>query len=405
MNKKQNITILGATGSIGQSTLDIVARHPDKFSVFALTAYSQVEKLSDLCVQFLPQYAVINGEENAEKLNKLLKSKGCDTQVLCKEDALSFVATHKDTDMVMAAIVGAAGFVSAFAAAECGKKILLANKETLVMGGELFMRAANTHHAAVLPVDSEHNAVFQTLPESVRVEMANGVFSGRLNDKIASILITASGGSFLHTPLNEFEKITPQMAVKHPKWSMGRKISVDSSTMMNKGLEVIEACRLFMLPADKIEVAIHPQSIIHGMTRYTDGSILAQLGTPDMRVPIAHCLGLPERIASGVAALDFFALDKLTFHRPDLQRFPCLRLAFDALKTGGAMPCILNAANEIAVAAFLNEQIRFTQIAQVIEKTMENVPNTVADNVADLLKIDKNARIVADEIINKFQAA
>lgn len=405
MNKKQNITILGATGSIGQSTLDIVARHPDKFSVFALTAYSQVEKLGDLCVQFSPQYAVINGEENAEKLNKLLKSKGCDTQVLCKEDALSFVATHKDTDMVMAAIVGAAGFVSAFAAAECGKKILLANKETLVMGGELFMRAANTHHAAVLPVDSEHNAVFQTLPESVRHEMANGVFSGSLNDKIASILITASGGSFLHTPLNEFEKITPQMAVKHPKWSMGRKISVDSSTMMNKGLEVIEACRLFNLPAEKIEVVIHPQSIIHGMTRYTDGSILAQLGTPDMRIPIAHCLGLPKRIASGVEPLDFFALDKLTFHRPDFQRFPCLKLAFDALKNGGTMPCILNAANEIAVAAFLNEQIRFTQIAQVIEKTMENVPNTVADNVADLLQIDKNARIVADEMIKKFQAA
>lgn len=405
MNKKQNITILGSTGSIGQSTLDIVARHPDKFSVFALTAYSQVEKLGDLCVQFSPQYAVINGEENAEKLNKLLKSKGCDTQVLCKEDALSFVATHKDTDMVMAAIVGAAGFVSAFAAAECGKKILLANKETLVMGGELFMATANANHAPVLPVDSEHNAVFQTLPESVRCDMANGIFSGSLNDKIASILITASGGSFLHTPLNEFEKITPQMAVKHPKWSMGRKISVDSSTMMNKGLEVIEACRLFMLPADKIEVAIHPQSIIHGMTRYTDGSILAQLGTPDMRVPIAHSLGLPERIASGVAPLDFFALDKLTFYRPDFERFPCLRLAFEALKTGGAMPCILNAANEIAVAAFLNEQIRFTQIAQVIEKTMENVPNTVADNVADLLQIDKNARIVADEMIKKFQAA
>ncbi|MBQ9681966.1 MAG: 1-deoxy-D-xylulose-5-phosphate reductoisomerase [Neisseriaceae bacterium] len=403
--KKQNITILGATGSIGQSTLDILRQHPDKFSVFALTAYSQVEKLGDLCVQFSPQYAVINGEENAEKLNKLLKSKGCDTQVLCKEDALSFVATHKNTDMVMAAIVGAAGFVSAFAAAECGKKILLANKETLVMGGELFMATANANHAPVLPVDSEHNAVFQTLPESVRREMANGVFSGSLNDKIASILITASGGSFLHTPLNKFEKITPQMAVKHPKWSMGRKISVDSSTMMNKGLEVIEACRLFMLPADKIEVVIHPQSIIHGMTRYADGSILAQLGTPDMRVPIAHSLGLPERIASGVAPLDFFALDKLTFHRPDFERFPCLRLAFEALKTGGAMPCILNAANEIAVAAFLNEQIRFTQIAQVIEKTMENVPNTVADNVADLLKIDKNARIVADEIIKKFQAA
>lgn len=405
MMKKQNITILGATGSIGQSTLDILRQHPDKFSVFALTAYSQVEKLGDLCVQFSPQYAVINGEENAEKLNKLLKSKGCDTQVLCKEDALSFVATHKNTDMVMAAIVGAAGFVSAFAAAECGKKILLANKETLVMGGELFMATANANHAPVLPVDSEHNAVFQTLPESVRREMANGVFSGSLNDKIASILITASGGSFLHTPLNKFEKITPQMAVKHPKWSMGRKISVDSSTMMNKGLEVIEACRLFMLPADKIEVVIHPQSIIHGMTRYADGSILAQLGTPDMRVPIAHSLGLPERIASGVAPLDFFALDKLTFHRPDFERFPCLRLAFEALKTGGAMPCILNAANEIAVAAFLNEQIRFTQIAQVIEKTMENVPNTVADNVADLLKIDKNARIVADEIIKKFQAA
>lgn len=405
MMKKQNITILGATGSIGQSTLNIVARHPDKFSVFALTAYSQVEKLSDLCVQFSPQYAVINGEENAEKLNKLLKSKGCDTQVLCGEDALSFVATHHKTDLVMAAIVGAAGFVSAFAAAECGKKILLANKETLVMGGELFMRAANTHHAAVLPVDSEHNAVFQTLPECVRHEMANGVFSGSLNDKIASILITASGGSFLHTPLNEFEKITPQMAVKHPKWSMGRKISVDSSTMMNKGLEVIEACRLFDLPAEKIEVAIHPQSIIHGMTRYTDGSILAQLGTPDMRVPIAHCLGLPERIASGVAPLDFFALDKLTFYRPDFERFPCLRLAFEALKTGGAMPCILNAANEIAVAAFLDNQIRFTQIAQVIEKTMENLPNTKADNVADLLQTDKNARMTADEIVKKFQAA
>lgn len=405
MMKKQNITILGATGSIGQSTLDILRRHLDRFSVFALTAYSQVQKLADLCVQFSPKYAVIDGENNAEKLSLLLKSKACETQVLCSENALSFVATHPETDLVMAAIVGAAGFVSAFAAAECGKKILLANKETLVMGGELFMRAANTHHAAVLPVDSEHNAVFQTLPESVRCDMANGIFSGSLNEQIASILITASGGSFWQTPLDEFDKITPQMAVKHPKWSMGRKISVDSSTMMNKGLEVIEACRLFGLPAEKIEVAIHPQSIIHGMTRYTDGSILAQLGTPDMRIPIAHCLGLPERIVSGVAALDFFALDKLTFHRPDLQRFPCLRLAFDALKIGGVMPCILNAANEIAVAAFLDHQIRFTQIAQVIEKTMENVPNTVTDNVADLLQIDNNARIVADEMIQQFQAA
>ena len=273
------------------------------------------------------------------------------------------------------------------------------------MGGELFMATANANHAPVLPVDSEHNAVFQTLPESVRCDMANGIFSGSLNNKIASIMITASGGSFWQTPLDEFDKITPQMAVKHPKWSMGRKISVDSSTMMNKGLEVIEACRLFGLPAEKIEVAIHPQSIIHGMTRYTDGSILAQLGTPDMRVPIAHCLGLPERIASGVAPLDFFALDKLTFHRPDLQRFPCLRLAFDALKIGGVMPCILNAANEIAVAAFLDNQIRFTKIAQVIEKTMENMPNTTADNVADLLQTDKNARITADEMIQQFQAA
>ena len=405
MNKKQNITILGATGSIGQSTLSVLSQHPDKFSVFALTAYSQVEKLADLCVQFSPKYAVIDGEQNAEKLSSLLKSKACESEVLCSENALSFVATHKDTDMVMAAIVGAAGFVSAFAAAECGKKILLANKESLVMGGELFMATANTHHAAVLPVDSEHNAVFQTLPENVRCEMANGVFSGSLKNQIASIIITASGGSFLHTPLNEFEKITPQMAVKHPKWSMGRKISVDSSTMMNKGLEVIEACRLFDLPHDTIEVAIHPQSIIHGMTRYTDGSVLAQLGTPDMRVPIAHCLGLPERIVSGVKPLDFFALDKLTFQRPDFARFPCLRLAFEALKQGGVMPCILNAANEIAVTAILNEQIRFTQIAQVIEKTMENMPNSAANNVANLLQVDKNARIVADEIVKRFQSA
>ena len=342
-------------------------------------------------------------ENNADKLNKLLKSKDCETEVICGENALSFVATHKDTDMVMAAIVGAAGFVSAFAAAECGKKILLANKESLVMGGELFMRAANTHHAAVLPVDSEHNAIFQTLPESVRHEMANGVFSGSLNDKIASVIITASGGSFLHTPLNEFEKITPQMAVKHPKWSMGRKISVDSSTMMNKGLEVIEACRLFMLTADKIEVAIHPQSIIHGMTRYTDGSVLAQLGTPDMRVPIAHCLGLPERIVSGVKPLDFFALDKLTFQRPDFARFPCLKLAFDALNMGGVMPCILNAANEIAVAAFLEKKCAFMDIPKIVEGCLEADWSAEADSLDDVFAIDALARNKAEEQFVKIR--
>ena len=387
----QVLTILGSTGSIGESTLDVVSRHPEKFRVFALTGHKQVEKLAVQCRTFRPEYAVVADAEHAARLEALLKRDGAATQVLHGAQALVDVASADEVSGVMCAIVGAAGLPSALAAAQKGKTIYLANKETLVVSGALFMETARANGAAVLPIDSEHNAIFQVLPRD---------YTGRLNEHgIRSIILTASGGPFLTADLGTFDSITPAQAVKHPNWSMGRKISVDSATMMNKGLELIEAHWLFNCPPDKLEVVIHPQSVIHSMVRYRDGSVLAQLGNPDMRTPIAYCLGLPERIDSGVGDLDFDALSALTFQKPDFDRFPCLKLAYEAMNAGGAAPCVLNAANEAAVAAFLDGQIKFTDIAKTVAHCLAQNFSDDLGNIENLLAQDAVTRRQAQEFI------
>ena len=388
---QQVLTILGSTGSIGESTLDVVSRHPEKFRVFALTGHKQVEKLAVQCRTFRPEYAVVADAEHAARLEALLKRDGAATQVLHGAQALVDVASADEVSGVMCAIVGAAGLPSALAAAQKGKTIYLANKETLVVSGALFMETARANGAAVLPIDSEHNAIFQVLPRD---------YTGRLNEHgIRSIILTASGGPFLTADLGIFDSITPAQAVKHPNWSMGRKISVDSATMMNKGLELIEAHWLFNCPPDKLEVVIHPQSVIHSMVRYRDGSVLAQLGNPDMRTPIAYCLGLPERIDSGVGDLDFDALSALTFQKPDFDRFPCLKLAYEAMNAGGAAPCVLNAANEAAVAAFLDGQIKFTDIAKTVAHCLAQDFSDDLGNIENLLAQDTITRRQAQEFI------
>ena len=387
----QVLTILGSTGSIGESTLDVVSRHPEKFRVFALAGHKQVEKLAAQCQTFRPEYAVVADAEHAAQLEALLKRDGAATQVLHGAQALVDVASADEVSGVMCAIVGAAGLPSALAAAQKGKTIYLANKETLVVSGALFMETARANGAAVLPIDSEHNAIFQVLPRD---------YTGRLNEHgIRSIILTASGGPFLTADLGTFDSITPAQAVKHPNWSMGRKISVDSATMMNKGLELIEAHWLFNCPPDKLEVVIHPQSVIHSMVRYRDGSVLAQLGNPDMRTPIAYCLGLPERIDSGVGDLDFDALSALTFQKPDFDRFPCLKLAYEAMNAGGAAPCVLNAANEAAVAAFLDGQIKFTDIAKTVAHCLAQDFSDDLGNIENLLAQDAVTRRQAQEFI------
>ena len=387
----QVLTILGSTGSIGESTLDVVSRHPEKFRVFALAGHKQVEKLAVQCRTFSPEYAVVADAEHAARLDALLKRDGAATQVLHGAQALVDVASADEVSGVMCAIVGAAGLPSALAAAQKGKTIYLANKETLVVSGALFMETARANGAAVLPIDSEHNAIFQVLPRD---------YTGRLNEHgIRSIILTASGGPFLTADLGTFDSITPAQAVKHPNWSMGRKISVDSATMMNKGLELIEAHWLFNCPPDKLEVVIHPQSVIHSMVRYRDGSVLAQLGNPDMRTPIAYCLGLPERIDSGVGDLDFDALSALTFQKPDFDRFPCLKLAYEAMNAGGAAPCVLNAANEAAVAAFLDGQIKFTDIAKTVAHCLAQDFSDDLGNIENLLAQDAVTRRQAQEFI------
>ena len=387
----QVLTILGSTGSIGESTLDVVSRHPEKFRVFALAGHKQVEKLAAQCQTFRPEYAVVADAEHAARLDALLKRDGAATQVLHGAQALVDVASADEVSGVMCAIVGAAGLPSALAAAQKGKTIYLANKETLVVSGALFMETARANGAAVLPIDSEHNAIFQVLPRD---------YTGRLNEHgIRSIILTASGGPFLTADLGTFDSITPAQAVKHPNWSMGRKISVDSATMMNKGLELIEAHWLFNCPPDKLEVVIHPQSVIHSMVRYRDGSVLAQLGNPDMRTPIAYCLGLPERIDSGVGDLDFDALSALTFQKPDFDRFPCLKLAYEAMNSGGAAPCVLNAANEAAVAAFLDGQIKFTDIAKTVAHCLAQDFSDDLGNIENLLAQDAVTRRQAQEFI------
>ena len=390
---QQVLTILGSTGSIGESTLDVVSRHPEKFRVFALAGHRQVDKLAAQCKQFRPEYAVVGDAGHAAELEKKLKQEGIDTQVLYGSQALIDVASADEVSGVMCAIVGAAGLPSALAAAQKGKTIYLANKETLVVSGALFMETARQNGATVLPIDSEHNAIFQVLPRD---------YTGRLNEHgINSIILTASGGPFLNTDLSTFDSITPEQAVKHPNWSMGRKISVDSASMMNKGLELIEAHWLFNCPPEKLEVVIHPQSVIHSMVRYRDGSVLAQLGNPDMRTPIAYCLGLPERIDSGVGELDFGALSALTFQKPDFDRFPCLKLAYQAMNAGGAAPCVLNAANEVAVAAFLDKRIKFTDIAKVVAHCLAQDFSDGRHDIEGLLAQDVQTRRQAEAFIGK----
>ena len=390
---QQVLTILGSTGSIGESTLDVVSRHPEKFRVFALAGHRQVDKLAAQCKQFRPKYAVVGDAGHAAELEKKLKQEGIDTQVLYGAQALIDVASADEVRGVMCAIVGAAGLPSALAAAQKGKTIYLANKETLVVSGALFMETARQNGSTVLPIDSEHNAIFQVLPRD---------YTGRLNEHgINSIILTASGGPFLNTDLSTFDSITPEQAVKHPNWSMGRKISVDSASMMNKGLELIEAHWLFNCPPEKLEVVIHPQSVIHSMVRYRDGSVLAQLGNPDMRTPIAYCLGLPERIDSGVGELDFGALSALTFQKPDFDRFPCLKLAYQAMNAGGAAPCVLNAANEVAVAAFLDKRIKFTDIAQVVAHCLAQDFSDGRHDIESLLAQDAQTRRQAEAFIGK----
>jgi 1-deoxy-D-xylulose-5-phosphate reductoisomerase len=389
----QNITILGATGSIGVSTLDVIARHPDRYRVYALTAHSRIAELAALCLRFRPEVAVTGSAEGASELAALLARDGVATEVLWGEAALCRVASAGGCDAVMAAIVGAAGLAPSLAAAQAGKKVLLANKEALVMSGQLFMTAVADSGATLLPIDSEHNAIFQCLPHDFNRATGAG------GHGIARILLTASGGPFLGRAADTLGSVTPEEAVAHPNWVMGRKISVDSATMMNKGLEVIEAAWLFGASADQIEVLIHPQSVIHSMVSYVDGSVLAQLGNPDMRTPIAHALAYPERIASGVAPLDLTAMAQLRFERPDLQRFPCLKLAYDALRAGGSAPALMNAANEVAVAAFLNRQIGFRMIDQLIASVMDTVPHEPVTDMAGLLEQDRRAREAAMEYL------
>ena len=388
----QSLTILGSTGSIGTSTLDVVARHPERFRIFALSGHSQTAKLAEQCIAFRPQYAVTANEAQAAELRTHLAAAGCQTEVLHGEQALCDIAAAPETDGVMAAIVGAAGLPPTLAAARAGKTIYLANKETLVVSGSLFMQTAAQSDARILPVDSEHNAIYQVLSPEKGYLKHNGV---------QSIILTASGGPFLHTDLADFPAITPEQAVKHPNWQMGRKISVDSATMMNKGLELIEAHWLFNCPPDKLETVIHPQSVVHSMVRYADGSVLAQMGTPDMRTPIAYCLGLPERIASGVPPLDFAALSALTFETPNYRRFPCLELAYQAMQAGGGVPCVLNAANEIAVAAFLAGRIRFTDIARTVRHCLEQDFSGSHHSLEGLLDLDAAARRAAEAFVQQ----
>ena len=388
---RKKLTVLGSTGSIGVSTLDVVARHPERFEIVALTGSTQLQRLAEQCRQFQPRYAVVLEESAAHDLRVLLQQAGCATEVLAGVAALEMVAALPEVDAVMAAIVGAAGLRPTLAAARAGKTILLANKETLVVAGALFIREARLSGATLLPIDSEHNAIFQALPAGYGGDPAAA--------GIARILLTASGGPFRTFSSAQLQAVTPEQACAHPNWSMGRKISVDSASMMNKGLEVIEAHWLFNIVASQIEVVVHPQSVIHSLVSYVDGSVLAQLGNPDMRTPIAHALAYPQRIDAGVAQLDLAAIACLQFEKPDLQRFPCLRLAFETLAAGGDRAAVLNAANEIAVSAFLERRIRFDQIAALVDLTLARIPLCQPESLEHVLAIDAEARAVAAQQI------
>ncbi len=387
----QSITILGATGSIGVSTLDVIARHPDRYRVFALTAHSKVDELAEQCKRFRPEVAVVGNAEAAQRLSAQLREQGVPTEVSYGEAALCEAASAPACTTVMAAIVGAAGLAPTIAAARAGKKVLLANKEALVISGQLFMDAIAASGSTLLPIDSEHNAIFQCLPLGYQREP--------VHHGIRKILLTASGGPFLDREVATLEHVTPEQAVAHPNWSMGRKISVDSATMMNKGLEVIEAHWLFGATPEQIEVVIHPQSVIHSMVSYADGSVLAQLGNPDMRTPIAHALAYPDRIDSGVDSVDLAQIAQLNFRKPDYERFPCLRLAFDALHAGGSAAAVLNAANEIAVEAFLDRRLGFREIPGLIETVMRRIPVEPVTDLDSVLAQDRAARAMALEMI------
>ncbi len=393
MSRPQQITVLGATGSIGLSTLDVIARHPERYQVFALTGFTRLSELFALCVRHVPQFAVVPQVEAARSLQDDLRAAGLPTRVLVGEEGLCQVASAPEVDAVMAAIVGAAGLRPTLAAVEAGKKILLANKEALVMSGALFMQAVRKSGSVLLPIDSEHNAIFQCMPQ----DFARGLNSVG----VRRILLTASGGPFRQTPMAELAHVSPDQACAHPNWSMGRKISVDSASMMNKGLELIEACWLFDAKPSQVEVVIHPQSVIHSLVDYVDGSVLAQLGNPDMRTPIANALAWPERIDSGVAPLDLFAIARLDFEAPDEQRFPCLRLARQAAEAGDSAPAMLNAANEVAVAAFLDGRVRYLEIASIIEEVLDREPVVTLDDLDAVFTADAKARILAEQWLSR----
>ncbi|MES2580097.1 MAG: 1-deoxy-D-xylulose-5-phosphate reductoisomerase [Pseudomonadota bacterium] len=389
----QNVTVLGSTGTIGLQTLDVIAQHADQYQIYALAANSNVEVMLKQCVQFQPKIAVLLNEKSALDLRSKLQAINSKTEVISGMTGLEQIASDSAVDIVMAAIVGAAGLKPAMAAARAGKRILLANKETLVLAGSLFMQAVKAGGATLLPIDSEHNAIFQVMPPQQLAQLSDG--------GVRKIILTASGGPFRQYSSAQLAAVTPAQALKHPNWVMGAKITIDSATLMNKGLEVIEAHWLFNAAPEQIEVVVHPQSVIHSMVEYIDGSVLAQLGNPDMRTPIAYALGYPNRIASGVAPLNLLEIAKLEFEAPDTKRFPCLQLAYDALQLGGTAPAILNAVNEVAVAAFLNNEIHFLDIPILIEKALASIKSEPVTSLAQLIDIDNEARHFAQNGIAK----
>ncbi|QDC43860.1 1-deoxy-D-xylulose-5-phosphate reductoisomerase [Methylophilus medardicus] len=390
----QYVTILGSTGTIGQQTLDVISQHPGRYGVFALTAHHNVNAMLQQCAQYQPRYAVMQDEDAAQLLRARMQAEQLNVEVLAGVDGLTEVAAHPEVAVVMAAIVGAAGLLPALAAAKAGKKILLANKETLVMAGQLFMDAVKQGQATLLPIDSEHNAIFQVMPKHAYNDLSDV--------GVNQIILTASGGPFRGYTHAQLQDVTPALALKHPNWVMGAKITIDSSTLMNKGLEVIEAHWLFNARPEQIEVVVHPQSVIHSMVSYVDGSILAQLGNPDMRTPIAYGLAYPERITSGVKPLSLLDIAKLEFEAPDTVRFPCLRLAYDALAAGGTAPAILNAANEVAVAAFLNDQIRYLDIPRLLEEALQHIVAAPVQSIEQLLTVDAQARALLTQLISNL---
>lgn len=389
----QGVCILGATGSIGQSTLDVMSRHPERFHLYAVTANTQVHKMVDICRRYQPRIAVMSDPESAAQL-KILMADQTGLVIKSGPEALQEVAASEEVNIVMAAIVGAVGLMPTLAAVRAGKRVLLANKESLVMAGALFMREVELHKAELLPIDSEHNAIFQCLPDG---------YSDDLPGKgVTQILLTGSGGPFRELPLDQFDGVTPQQAIAHPNWSMGPKISVDSATMMNKGLELIEACWLFNVTHDKVQIVLHPQSIIHSMVAYNDGSVIAQMGQPDMRTPIANALGWPQRIRSGVEPLDLIQVSQLSFEQADEHRFPCLRLARQSIQQGGTSMAILNASNEVAVEAFLQHKIAFSNISHLIEQSMNHVQSHQADSLEAILQDDLKARQYVHQCITEL---